>query len=203
MFRTRPICASVSPRKSRSRTMSLRSRITARCSIAHVFRWNKGSLTELGTLPGGRSSDVGGINARGWIAGGSERGEIDPATGARVNHAVLWKGNEIVDLGTLGEGLNSVALQVNNGGQVVGISTINIVPDPFGFAGGSIHPFLWQNGVMQDLGTLGGPDAFAFPGCGTQRNNLVTGFSLIDEVVNPTTGFPTVHPFLWEDGNMI
>ena len=56
---------------------------------------------------------------------------------------------------------------------------------------------------MRDLGTLGGPDAFAFPGCGTQRNNLVTGFSLIDEVVNPTTGFPTVHPFLWEDGNMI
>ena len=173
------------------------------CFDTHVFRWNKGSLTELGTLPGGRSSDVGGINARGWIAGGSERGEIDPATGARVNHAVLWKGNEIVDLGTLGEGLNSVALQVNNGGQVVGISTINIAPDPFGFAGGSIHPFLWQNGVMQDLGTLGGPDAFAFPGCGTQRNNLVTGFSLIDEVVNPTTGFPTVHPFLWEDGNMI
>src|SRR5438552_10563998 len=79
------------------------------CFDTHVFRWNKGSLTELGTLPGGRSSDVGGINARGWIAGGSERGEIDPATGARVNHAVLWQGNEIVALGRLGEGVNSVA----------------------------------------------------------------------------------------------
>ena len=173
------------------------------CFDTHVFRWDKGVLTDLGTLPGGNNSDVGGINARGWIAGGSETGETDPLTGGRVFHAVLWKGNELVDLGTLGEGLNSVALQVNNGGQVVGISTINTTPDPFSFAGGSIHPFLWQNGVMRDLGTLGGPDAFAFPGCGTQRNNLVTGFSLIDEVVNPTTGFPTVHPFLWEDGNMI
>jgi probable HAF family extracellular repeat protein len=173
------------------------------CFDTHVFRWDKGVLTDLGALPGGNNSDVGGINARGWIAGGSETGETDPLTGGRVFHAVLWKGNELVDLGTLGEGLSSVALQVNNGGQVVGISTINTTPDPFSFAGGSIHPFLWQNGVMRDLGTLGGPDAFAFPGCANERNNLVTGFSLMDEVVNPTNGFPTVHPFLWEDGNMI
>jgi len=173
------------------------------CFDTHVFRWDKGVLTDLGALAGGNNSDVGGINARGWIAGGSETGETDPLTGGRVFHAVLWKGNELVDLGTLGEGLSSVALQVNNGGQVVGISTINTTPDPFSFAGGSIHPFLWQNGVMRDLGTLGGPDAFAFPGCANERNNLVTGFSLMDEVVNPTNGFPTVHPFLWEDGNMI
>jgi probable HAF family extracellular repeat protein len=72
------------------------------CFDTHVFRWDKGVLTDLGTLPGSNNSDVGGINARGWIAGGSETGETDPLTGGRVFHAVLWKGNELVDLGTLG-----------------------------------------------------------------------------------------------------
>src|SRR5438477_11266436 len=46
------------------------------CFDTHVFRWGKGVLTELGALPSGNNSDVGGINGRGWIAGGSERGEI-------------------------------------------------------------------------------------------------------------------------------
>src|SRR5947208_16549577 len=51
------------------------------CFDTHVFRWDKGVLTDLGALPGGNNSDVGGINARGWIAGGSETGETDPLTG--------------------------------------------------------------------------------------------------------------------------
>jgi len=49
---------------------------------------------------------------------------------------------------------------VNDGGEVVGISTINTIPDPFSFLDGSIHAFIWRNGLMRDLGTLGGPDAF-------------------------------------------
>jgi len=50
------------------------------------------------------------------------------------------------DLGTLG-GINSVAHAMNNRGQIVGESTT---------AGDSIHAFLWQNGIMTDLGTLNG-----------------------------------------------
>src|SRR5207247_11072594 len=61
------------------------------CFDTHVFRWDKGVLTDLGTLPGGNNSDVGGINARGWIAGGSETGETDPLTEGRVLATVLWK----------------------------------------------------------------------------------------------------------------
>ncbi len=171
------------------------------CFDAHVFRWDKGVLTDLGTLPSGHNSDIGGINARGWIAGGSENGEIDPFLGVPVSHAVLWKGNEALDLGTLGEGLDSVALQVNEGGQVIGISSINTTPDPLSFLSGSIHPFLWQNGVMQDLGTLpGDSDALAFPGCANERNNLVTGVSVGSDA---TTGNVFVRPFLWDKGNMI
>src|SRR5947207_15971051 len=44
------------------------------CFDTHVFRWNKGSLTEISTLPGGRRSNVGGIYAQCWI-------EVGPSWG--------------------------------------------------------------------------------------------------------------------------
>jgi probable HAF family extracellular repeat protein len=170
------------------------------CFDAHVFRWDGGVLSDLGTLPGGTNSDIGGINARGWVVGGSEIADIDPFTNTPAFHATLWKGNQPVDLGTLG-GYNSNALHVDDGGQIVGSSTTG-VPDPLSFLGESIHPFVWQNGVMQDLGTLGGPDALPSNQCGNGRNGLVAGFSFIDSVVNPETGVPTAHDFFWHDGIM-
>jgi len=91
---------------------------------------------------------------------------------------------------------------VDDGGQIVGASTTG-TPDPLSFLGESIHPFVWQNGVMQDLGTLQkGTIASPSNQCGNGRNGLVTGFSFIDSVANPDTGLPTAHAFLWQDGNM-
>jgi probable HAF family extracellular repeat protein len=170
------------------------------CFITHVFRWDKGVLTDLGILPGGDDSDIGGINARGWVVGCSSTGEIDPFINAPLCHATLWRGNQPVDLGTLG-GYISNAFHVDDGGQIVGASTTGI-SDPLSFLGESIHPFIWQNGVMQDLGTLGGPDAIPSNQCGNTRSGLVVGASFIDSVVNPETGSPTTHAFLWHDGAM-
>jgi probable HAF family extracellular repeat protein len=176
------------------------------CFLSHAFRWEDGVLTDLGTLPGGDRSQAISINARGWIAGGSKTGEFDPLTGGLQFHGVLWKDGEIIDLGTLGEGLDkgleSNAVYVKDGGQVVGFSTINTVPDPFSFLGAAIHPFIWKNGAMRDLGTLGGPDALASPGCANERSGLVTGFSFINSTPNPDTGALTGHAFLWQDGKM-
>jgi probable HAF family extracellular repeat protein len=183
------------------------------CFLSHAFRWEDGVLTDLGTLPGGDSSQATSINARGWIAGGSTTAEIDPFNTAcgfqplcPQFHGVLWKDGEIIDLGTLGEGLDkgleSNAVYVKDGGQVVGFSTINTVPDPASFLGAAIHPFIWKNGAMRDLGTLGGPDALASPGCANERSGLVTGFSFINSTPNPDTGALTAHAFLWQDGKM-
>ena len=179
------------------------------CFLSHAFRWQKGVLTDLGTLPGGNFSNANSINARGWIAGGATTGEIDPLNSACVFqplcpqfHGVLWKDGEIIDIGTLGEGLESNTMYVNNAGTVVGFSTIDTSPDPFSFLGASTHAFIWQNGVIRDLGTLGGPDSFAAGGCSNQRSDLVAGSSLINSTPNDSTGFPTQHAFLWENGTM-
>src|ERR1700758_4331466 len=77
----------------------------ADCLVAHATRWRKGDITDLGALPGiANGSASGAINARGWITGQSEDGDIDPLSGLLEIHATLWQDNRITDLGTLGDG---------------------------------------------------------------------------------------------------
>src|SRR6516164_6043210 len=159
----------------------------ADCFLSHTFRWQNGVLTDLGALPGTNSSAASGINARGWVAGYSENGEIDPLTGSPETNAVLWKDGQIINLGTLG-GNESLAISVKDGGQVVGLATINAVPDPFSFLGAPTHTFTWKNGVMQDLGTLGGPDSFPSAGGINERNGLVAGQSYTNSTAELNSG---------------
>ena len=63
-----------------------------------------------------------------------------------------------VDLGTLNGGNFSVATAINPTGKVVGWSSL-----VGGRADGQLHAFLWEDGVMTDLGTLGGSQAEALP----------------------------------------
>jgi len=166
--------------------------------VFHAFAWQHGVLTDLGALPGIECSQAVSINANGEVVGGSGNGVIDPLVGVEEIRAVLWKDGQIKDLGTLG-GNHSVAIGINNRSQVVGF-TVNTTPDPFsllyflggGFTSGTqTRAFLWQEGHMRDLATLGGPDAQAF---GLNKRGQVIGISYVNSTPNPTTGLPPAEP---------
>jgi len=130
--------------------------------VYHVFLWKNGSVTDLGSLPGSNSSAASFITENGLVSGESLNGAIDPLMGWPEENAVLWKGGQIINLGTLG-GYESGAGRVNSHQQVAGFSG-NTVLDPnslFGI-GTQTRAFLWdEKHGMQDIGTLGGPDAAA------------------------------------------
>jgi len=174
--------------------------------IYHAFVTNGGAPVDLGGLPGGTSSEVSFITQNGLISGQALNGSLDPLTGWPEENAVLWKDGQIINLGTVG-GNESAGGRVNSRGQVTGIAA-NTIPDPFSFIylgyvsnGGQTRAFLWdQRSGMQDIGTLGGPDAFAPL---INERGQIAGFSYVNYNPSSNCFFPlTTHPFLWENGRM-
>ena len=98
------------------------------CLDLHAFRWDSGTLADLGTLPGGNNSLANAINGHGQIAGVSENGVFDSFLDSPVTRPVLWENGLVIDLGDFG-GPNGFANSINNRGQVVGAVQTDI-PDP-------------------------------------------------------------------------
>jgi probable HAF family extracellular repeat protein len=170
--------------------------------------WFDGVPMNLSALPGGYNSFANSIDRKGAIVGAAETADMDPVLGTVSCHPTLWRDGAVIDLGTLG-GYEGLALQSNGRGQIVGVAT-NGAPDSFQGLYGNGFPqlfnygrqqraFLWQDGVMIDLKTLGGPDAAA---AYVNKRGQVAGASYTDSAVDPVTGIPTEHPFLWEQGVM-
>jgi len=87
---------------------------------------------------------------------------------------------EVIDLGKLSGMTIAFATAMNDRGQIVGFSENGR---------SSSHAFMWQDGVMQDLGTLGGQ---TFP----------TDINERGQVVGRSTSLGWWYPFLWSDGVM-
>ena len=175
--------------------------------VMNAFKWEDGVLVNLHSLNDDENcSEASGINASGILAGNSENGAVDPLTGFKEIRGVVWKDGRIVDLGTFG-GHHSGAGAINNRGQMTGFA-LNNIADPFSFFdllilgsknGTQTRSFLWENGEMLDLGTLGGPDAQGFY---INERGQIAGLSYTNSTTNNVTGLPTLHPFLWDHGRM-
>jgi probable HAF family extracellular repeat protein len=110
------------------------------CECALV--WRDGAVAELPPLATTSSTaSASAVNARGRIVGGYFT-NLDPS--ASEHHAVLWDGEHLLDLGTLPEGLDSHAWDLNDRGEVVGVAQD---------AQGVEHAVLWEAGRITDLAT--------------------------------------------------
>src|ERR1035438_3854662 len=96
--------------------------------------------------------------------------------------------------GYSGTGTNAYAMAINEQGQAIGISYTNSTPNQVttrcSSPGSTIptqDPFLWENGKMIDIGTLGG--TCGFPSWINSHGQVVGYSDLVEDQVN--------HPFLW------
>ena len=156
--------------------------------------WEHGKIHSLGTFGGGNSIALG-VNDQNFVIGAAENGIPDTLgfpsflDSASQIRPFGWTGGKIFDLGDLG-GPGAFPLDVNNHGQVVGVSLTSSVPTQFGV--GPTAPFLWENGHLQNLGSLGG----SFGGAVViNERGQVAGSSNL-------AGDQATHAFLWEKGNM-
>ncbi len=141
-----------------------------------------GGLQELQLFPGDTAGGAIAINDIGQVVGGS--GNCAPLTPAASAHALLWRNGSVTYLGGFGGKMNNVPFDINNRGQIVGLSDLP--------GDTTSHAFLWQNGVMTDLGTL--PGDFSSGAFGINDKGQVVGQSC-DINFN-------CRAFIWQDGVM-
>ncbi len=117
-------------------------------SAKHALLWENGKVTQIGTLGGAGWNTPTAINNLGRVVGFSDLpGDVSGGKLTFNFHAFLWtKEGGIQDLHTLPGDSLSEALDINDQGQIVGVScTANFA---------SCRVFLWQDGVMKDLNSL-------------------------------------------------
>lgn len=172
----------------------------------HAFLWRDGTMTDLGTLGGFRSSGIG-VNAKDQVVGWSL------VANSQTQHAFLWQDGTMQDLGTLG-GDETVALLINEAGQVAGMgTTASGEVHAFAWSGGALQDigaftpvaideagrvagngggsaFVWDDGVLTPLGSLGGRTTVT----GMNNAGLIVGTSRLASGED--------HAFLWGHGEM-
>ncbi|HVO73607.1 MAG TPA: T9SS type A sorting domain-containing protein [Ignavibacteriaceae bacterium] len=132
-----------------------------------AFIWENGVMHNLETL-GGNSSTGYAINNLGQVVGSAR-------TSDGTDEAFIWGNNVMTDLGVYG-----IGYAVNDLSQVAGAE--------YGIDG---HAFLWDNGTVTDLQTLGGQQSWAY---GINNLTQIVGTSTIAD--------GSEQAFIWQNGSM-
>jgi probable HAF family extracellular repeat protein len=143
----------------------------------HGFMWDDGEMTDLGSL--GVWSEAWGVNGRGQIVG-----YTDSPDGAQ---ACMWEGEYTEPQPLFLDPPDwSIAVAINNAGTVVGWSTTPAGPQ---------HAYRWRDGLMEDLGALGGgyPQSWAKA---INNRGMIVGVSVQMPHVSDFIGRAT----MWEPG---
>jgi probable HAF family extracellular repeat protein len=166
-------------------------------------------------------SNAAGINDRGWIVGdanypGTWRVGGNSYGPNTTEHATVWRDGQITDLGTLGGPNSSIGFvaRPNDTGLISG-NAQNATVDPFNegwalnlgcTASGTSCPgsqyelraFVWKDGVIRPLPTLGGNNALGF-GVGNNRGQLVgtAENSTHDPTCQPSSQVLAWEPVVW------
>ncbi len=107
----------------------------------------------------------------------------------------FWDGGAMYPISGFGEGLSAVT-DLNDNDEVVGGAIT---------AEGKTHAFMWTlnangEGVVRDLGTLGGQHSFALA---INEAGQIVGWSSTGEYYTEEGLYlPVIHGFLWENGKM-
>jgi probable HAF family extracellular repeat protein len=167
--------------------------------------WKDGQIIDLGTL-GGTFSYAADINDQGQVIGFALNGRSDayiPRDNAFSSEcgagpmptemrAFVWQeGRGMRSLGTLG-GPESCARYINQRGQVAGFSFTSYTPNA-GTRIPAFEPFIWTNGRMTSLGSLGGTQGYPN---GLNNQGQVAGYSTL-------AGDEITHAYFWDRGQMV
>ena len=171
-------------------------------TILRGFFWQKGSMTDLGTLGGLNSSAESAFSDLNQIGGASETSALDPnaedfcAFGTDLTcHPFLWQKGVQTALPTLG-GTNGLVTQVNNLGVAVGnAETATVDNDCLAPQVLDWKPVFWYQGKVHELPTLDGDTV------GTAL--VVNDLGLMAGATRQSCAVHAPHPVLWQYGKIV
>ena len=158
-------------------------------SAGYAYKLDRDGFVPLATF-GGPGSLAFAISERGEVVGQSDTAELDPNGEDYISVAFVAGRDGVRSLGTLPGYRYSHAFAINNGGQIVGWS-YNLEPNLPSRTAPNFHAFVYADGMMTDLGTLGGISSTAR---GINNDGWIVGSS--------RTASGQTHAFLYREGQM-
>ncbi len=147
------------------------------------------ALTDLGTLPGGFWSEARGINNSGQVVGNTV---VDS-----VSRAFIYANGQMMDLGLLPGGRYTTAFAINESGVVVGGAETESLEHHQFQPSTRVNAFRYQNGALEDLGTLPGTGNTQF----SHDNRLSTSAYAVNDA-GTAVGISRGNVMIYEDGVM-